>query len=454
MSQTARVLTGLVAGIVFGILLAWLAPETGLRIAALVEPFGKLWLNALQMTVVPLVFALVVVGINQASDAAHSGRVARQAIASFVVLLAAAAAMTAVLAPLALSMLQPDPAVAAALRGHAQDIAAPAGGWADALVALVPSNAVSAAAASAMLPLVTFALFFGFALTRLAPEPRTQVVGLLKAISDAMIVIVHWVLWAAPAGIFALVLALTARAGLGMLQALGIYILLECALYVLAVVLLIAVAVVVGKRRFRHFMGGLVPVQAVAASTQSSLATLAGNAGQRAEPAGHPRPRVRAGAADGGLAVPHHLADPVPRHRLLHRLGAGGRTDRRAAGHRRGVERAGEHGLGGPARAGDLPRHQPAGHLRDGPADRPAASADGGGRHPRRAGDGRQCHRRHDRDGGGGGAQRRTRATGSIRNHRLTVLAAVQQSRSMSYRTTTTTTITTGTTPVRSVMPG
>ena len=274
MGTTARVMTGLVAGIVIGILLAWSDPALASRIAGIVEPFGKLWLNALQMTVVPLVFALVVVGINQASDAAHSGRVARQAIVSFVILLTAAAAMTAVLAPLALSMLQPDPAVAAALRGHAEDIAKPSGGWADALIALVPSNAFAAAAASAMLPLVTFALFFGFALTRIDAAPRAQVVGFFKAISDAMIVIVHWVLWAAPVGIFALVLALTARAGLGMLQALGIYILLECALYVLAVLLLIVVAVTVGKRRFRHFMAGLVPVQAVAASTQSSLATL------------------------------------------------------------------------------------------------------------------------------------------------------------------------------------
>ena len=274
MSQTARVLAGLVAGILIGILLAWQAPDLGLRTAAIVEPFGKLWLNALQMTVVPLVFALVVVGINQASDAAHSGRVARQAITSFVVLLAGAGTMTALLAPLALAQLAPDPAVAAALRGHGEAVATASGGWADALVALVPSNAVAAAAASAMLPLVSFALFFGFALTRLDAAPRTQVVGLLKAISDAMIVIVHWVLWAAPLGIFALVLALTARAGLGMLQALGIYILLECALYVLAVVLLIAVAVTIGEQRFRHFMAGLVPVQAVAASTQSSLATL------------------------------------------------------------------------------------------------------------------------------------------------------------------------------------
>ena len=274
MGTTARVMTGLVAGIVIGILLAWSDPALASRIAGIVEPFGKLWLNALQMTVVPLVFALVVVGINQASDAAHSGRVARQAIVSFVILLTAAAAMTAVLAPLALSMLQPDPAVAAALRGHAEDIAKPSGGWADALIALVPSNAFAAAAASAMLPLVTFALFFGFALTRIDAAPRAQVVGFFKAISDAMIVIVHWVLWAAPAGIFALVLALTARAGLGMLQALGIYILLGCALYVLAVLLLIAVAITFGKQKFGHFMSGLVPVQAVAASTQSSLATL------------------------------------------------------------------------------------------------------------------------------------------------------------------------------------
>ncbi|HWU71363.1 MAG TPA: cation:dicarboxylase symporter family transporter, partial [Pseudoxanthomonas sp.] len=86
MSQTARVLTGLIAGIVLGILLAWMDPALARQIADIVEPFGKLWLNALQMTVVPLVLALVIVGINQTSDAAHSGRVARRAIVTFVVL--------------------------------------------------------------------------------------------------------------------------------------------------------------------------------------------------------------------------------------------------------------------------------------------------------------------------------------------------------------------------------
>lgn len=274
MSTTARVLTGLVAGIVIGILLAWSDPLLAGNVAGIVEPFGKLWINALQMTVVPLVLSLVVVGVNQASDVAQSGRVARRAIVIFVVLLTAAAAMTAVLAPLALSMLQPDPAVAAALRGHEAELPQATGGWANALTAIVPSNAVAAAAAGAMLPLVTFALFFGFALTRIDAAPRAQVVGFFKAVSDAMIVIVRWVLWVAPVGIFALVLALTARAGLGMLQALGIYILLECALYALATVLLIAIAVIAGRQKLGHFLSGIAPVQAVAASTQSSLATL------------------------------------------------------------------------------------------------------------------------------------------------------------------------------------
>ena len=274
MGTTARVMTGLLAGIVIGILLAWSDPALASRIAGIVEPFGKLWLNALQMTVVPLVFALVVVGINQASDAAHSGRVAKQAIATFVLLLTAAAAMTAVLAPLALSLLQPSPAVAVALQAHGETLPAANGGWAAALTAIVPSNALAAAVANAMLPLVTFALFFGFALTRIEAAGRAQVVGFFKAISDAMIVIVHWVLLAAPVGIFALVLALTARAGLDVLQALGIYILLECALYALATVLLITVALTFGHRKLGAFMAALVPVQAVAASTQSSLATL------------------------------------------------------------------------------------------------------------------------------------------------------------------------------------
>ena len=63
------------------------------------------------------------------------------------VLLACAGAMAALLAPLALSLFTPDPAVTAALQGHEAELPASTGGWADALVAIIPKNAVASARA-------------------------------------------------------------------------------------------------------------------------------------------------------------------------------------------------------------------------------------------------------------------------------------------------------------------
>ena len=290
MSQTSRILAGLALGAAAGLLLAWLDPALGARAAGIAQPFGKLWLNALQMTVVPLVLALVVVGVNTASDAAHSGRTARRAIVVFLVLLAGAAAFTVLVAPAALSLLPHNPELAAALHGTTDAAAgANAGnGWADALAAIVPSNAVAAAAAGAMLPLVVFALFLGFALTRLREEQRALLVGFFQAIADAMIVVVRWVLWVAPLGVFALILAVCARAGLATLGALGAYIVLECLLYLAATAMMLGVAVLWGGETLRRFAAALAPAQAVAASTQSSLASLPAML-QGAERLGQPR---------------------------------------------------------------------------------------------------------------------------------------------------------------------
>ena len=276
MSATARILTGLASGALIGLLLAWLDPALGVQVADMVQPFGKLWLNALQMTVVPLVLSLVIVGVNTASDAASSGRTARRAIVAFLLILSGAAVFTALAAPALLSLVPRDPDLAAALLGASgagATAAAPAT-WADSLTAMIPSNAIAAAANSAMLPLVVFALFFGFALTRIDPGHRAKMVDFFQAIADAMIVIVRWVLWAAPFGVFALILAVCARAGIGMISALGVYILLECVLYVTATLLMLPLAVVWGGERFRRFAAGLLPPQVVAASTQSSLASL------------------------------------------------------------------------------------------------------------------------------------------------------------------------------------
>jgi Na+/H+-dicarboxylate symporter len=276
MSPTARVLTGLAAGAVIGLLLAGWNESVALQVANAVHPIGKLWLNALQMTVVPLVLALVVVGVNTATDAAASGRIARRAIVVFIVILTGGALFAALAAPLVFSLFPHNPELVAALDHASVPAAAQVGAvdWVDTLVTIVPSNAIMAAAQSAMLPLVVFALFLGFALTRIAPARRAMLVEFFQAIADAMIVIVRWVLWVAPLGVFALILSVCARSGLGMLSALGVYVLTECLLYLAVTAMMLPVALVFGGEKLRRFVPALVPAQVVAISTQSSLASL------------------------------------------------------------------------------------------------------------------------------------------------------------------------------------
>src|SRR5690242_4821856 len=116
MSNTIRILLGLVGGAVAGLLLAWLDPAHAARAVAFVQPIGRLWLNALQMTVVPLVLALVVVGVSAANDAAASGRIARRAIVVFALLLTAGAVFAAIVDPLLLALLPRDPIAIEKLR--------------------------------------------------------------------------------------------------------------------------------------------------------------------------------------------------------------------------------------------------------------------------------------------------------------------------------------------------
>lgn len=276
MTATSRVLPGLAFGATIGLTLAMLDPAAAATAASIVQPIGRLWLNALQMTVVPLVVALVVVGVTTATDAAASGRIAQRAMLTFIMLLGASACFAALAAPFVLSLLPRDAAMIESLRAatgtSVTQAAAPSlSSW---FTAIIPSNAIAAAAQSAMLPLVVFALFFGFALTRIEPQRRTRLVDLFQSIADTMIVIVRWVLWAAPLGVFALVLDVCAKVGVNMLSVFGYYILLQCSIYISIALMLYLVAAFAGGESIKRYAAGILPAQVIAASTQSSLASL------------------------------------------------------------------------------------------------------------------------------------------------------------------------------------
>ena len=277
MPPTVRVLTALLGGAALGIAFASVQPALARDVAAVAQPIGDLWLNALQMTVVPLVVALVVLGVASTSDAAVSGRTARRAIVVFLLLLCAGATFAAIFAPFQLSLLPRDPELIASLRAAigappAAEVAT--AGFAQRFVTIIPSNVIAAAAQAAMLPLVVCSLLFGFALTRIESRRRAQAIDLFQTLADTTVIVVRWVLWAAPLGVFALAFSVCVKAGLSVLSALGWYIVAMCTLYLFVTLGLYVVAVFAGGQKLRRFAAGILPAQAIALSTQSSLATL------------------------------------------------------------------------------------------------------------------------------------------------------------------------------------
>lgn len=260
-----RILAGLGLGLAAGALLA--GSTAGATLQQVAGPVGRLWLEALTMTVVPLVTALLISGMSGASGAGQ-GRLAPRALAAFAVALLAACLASAALTSLALAA-WPVPAAAASLR---PDGTPPVigGDWLAGLFA----NPVRAAADTAMLPLVIFALLFGIALGRLQGRQRRVLDAAFGGIVTVMLTIVHWVLWLGPIGVFALASGVGARAGLAAFGVLGHYVALVIAACLVTLLLAWAAAWLLGRLSPLAFLRAALPAQAIALSTQSSLAAL------------------------------------------------------------------------------------------------------------------------------------------------------------------------------------
>jgi Na+/H+-dicarboxylate symporter len=272
-------MAALVVGLVLGILASRLGDgikEPLVRTAALI---GGLWFNALKMTVIPLIVALLVVGVVSGSDAARAGGLATKAVIWFGAFYVFSAVFGAVMTP-ALLAVWPLPAAAAeALRTglagvdqSATAITVPSIG--DFFKNLVPGNPVAAAAEDQILPLVIFTVIFAFALAKLGADKRGAALGFFEAIGDAMLLVIGWVLALAPIGVFALAFEFGAGAGGSALGAIVHYIVIISSLGLI----LTGVGFVIGITAARFGLGAFTRAvggpAAVALATRSSLASL------------------------------------------------------------------------------------------------------------------------------------------------------------------------------------
>jgi len=276
LSQPTRILLALVIGLGAGIAAGWSGGAWVERSAAIAEPIGGLWLNALQMTIVPLVVALLITGIAASAQAARASKLAARALILFVVLLWTSAIAAALLTPLFLNLFPLPAESAAALRG-ALSTAAPVGdapSFSDFIRSIVPTNPIAAASESAILPLIVFVVIFAFAMIRLPDEPRKTLTGFFQAVADTMLIVIGWVLWIGPIGVFALAYVVGARAGATAFGALLHYVVIVTAVGTVIWLAAWPLAWFGAKISPLRFTKAVAASQALAFSTQSSLACL------------------------------------------------------------------------------------------------------------------------------------------------------------------------------------
>lgn len=265
-ARPLQLLAGLITGLMAGI---FTSGRTQAIIGQALAPLGSLWLDALTMTVVPLIFGLLVTGIASASRNAAAGSIATRALILFAVMLTAASVTAALLAE-GLLLLWPT------TQGMAQAVGTPPplpsrGEW---YSGIIPANPIRAAADTAMVPLVVFAIFFGFAIARIRDDPAEALLKLLSGLVETMLVIVGWVLRVAPVGVAALAFGAGAKLGVGVVGAFAQYVVVVVACCLSATLLAYIWAVLAGRRSPLRFGRSALSAQAVALGTQSSLATL------------------------------------------------------------------------------------------------------------------------------------------------------------------------------------
>ena len=278
-NENTRVLIALATAVTAGIGIAASGIPALVHAADFVAPLGTLWVNAIRMTVIPLIVSLLIVAVSSAGDMRSVGRIGGRTLLTFFLLLVGTALVVMPFAP-AISRFLPAHAGADQLPAGATEAAGEvtAGGHAQTfsswLTSLLPANPIAAAATSAMMPLILFTLLFALAIGRTPERSRELLIHFFRATADAMLVLVRWVILMAPIGVFALVLPLAVHAGGAIVGAIGLYILCYSLASVAVTVLLYFVVRLIAHVPMRRFGYAALPAQLIAFSSSSSIAAL------------------------------------------------------------------------------------------------------------------------------------------------------------------------------------
>ncbi len=274
MTLTTKVVLGMVLGIIVGLGINLAGLNTAGDFAnfyivdGLFAIVGKLFVNALQMLVVPLVVFSLVSGVCGIGDIRLLGRIGSKSFAIYLLTTAIAVAVALLGAALSGIGSGMDAPSIANFEGRA------APPLTEVITNIVPVNPINAMAQGEMLSVIFFTILLGVSVLMVG-ERAKPVVSLVEILNDVMMRMVNVIMALAPYAVFALIARAMANLGLDLfVQLLGyVAVLVSLLLFHLFVTLSLVVKIGTGLS-VTTFMKKMRNVQVFAFSTASSNATI------------------------------------------------------------------------------------------------------------------------------------------------------------------------------------
>ncbi len=206
MKNSNKLLYFILTGVVIGLICGWFFGTAMNSVAWM----GTLFLNALKMLVVPLIISSLIVGVAGLGDVTKMGKTGGITIVYYM----ATTGISVILGLIFVNLLQPGVGVVLDAEAPEAANAKMDTTFVDILLSIVSPNLIRSMAEMDILPLIVFTLVFGSVLTTLGEKGR-QVIGFFETVNEAIMKMVHLVLYLAPLGIFGLVASKLGAAGGG-----------------------------------------------------------------------------------------------------------------------------------------------------------------------------------------------------------------------------------------------
>ena len=264
------IIIAMIIGIVVGI---FMGPE-----ASMFKPLGDLFIQLIKMLVVPLVLVSIISGAAALGETKSAGLIGFVSIGFMLITTVIAIVVALFLGEMFQPGVSVDHNVVTSLAAGyevAGGGAAPAMGFWETVIGMIPANPIQALTEGNILQIIIFGLFFGFGLSALPSEKRTKMSNGLNTILEALIWCIEKVMFVAPFGVFGLIADATGTFGFGVLiQVANVLWIDIIAILIIGVGLFPLCVALFSRVKLKDYFRAMVKPQIVSFSTASSLATL------------------------------------------------------------------------------------------------------------------------------------------------------------------------------------